>query len=553
MIGSLPYRWVALLLLVFPWTGAAQDLSSMKDAKPLALSGNASLQQGFLFTRGMEGNRPPYTVMLNGALDVAVFGFHVPLTMTYSNRQASFRQPFNRFSLTPKYKGLKTYIGYSSMTFSPLTLNGHLFLGAGAELKINEKLAVAAMYGRLRKEVSTTDSLAREEQSYKRTGHGLKTTYKTSVLTLESVLFKAGDVVTPTSANIVEIMPEDNLVVSLKGQVRAFEKVEAGLEQALSIITANKLLTPNDRRAWLVRNASTTAFTAFSSFLRYKGPFTTGVVYSRTSPGYRTLGAYYFNSDLETVKLQFQGKVGKKLDFSTELGMQRNNLGEDRVSGTRRLSSGLQASFVPNKQFHANASWSNFRSFTNSLMPHETEEDLDLPGGRDTLIYRQLSSQGNVNLGVRLPGDRRPQLGAGVTCQVSEEMQGGGAVPGGLFLSGNLSYRLKWGERLKAGAAMTASVQEGAEVRTYYVGPSLRGGYVSSDKKLRANSGINVSLSNTAGRPGPVTLTCRMGGVYTINKKHMVSLRTSVVYRDLPEGAKNTLECRGILGYQFKF
>ena len=110
---------------------SAQNLDQVGQAKPLQLSGGFSANQIFYATHGSEARRDPYTYFLSGDLNLSLYGWSAPVSFTYSNQQASFQQPFNRYSIHPTYKWVTLHGGYTAMSFSPYTLNGHTFLGVG--------------------------------------------------------------------------------------------------------------------------------------------------------------------------------------------------------------------------------------------------------------------------------------------------------------------------------------------------------------------------------------------------------------------------------------
>ncbi|HEX2970287.1 MAG TPA: hypothetical protein VHO46_14405, partial [Bacteroidales bacterium] len=132
---------------------SGQDIESIGKEHPLKINGGLSANQIFYDAAGSESRRKQYTYYLAGNLVFNLYGWSVPFSYTYSNQQSSFQQPFNQYGLHPRYKWITAHIGYSSMTFSPYTLNGHQFMGAGVELTPGSKFRFSAMYGRLQKAV----------------------------------------------------------------------------------------------------------------------------------------------------------------------------------------------------------------------------------------------------------------------------------------------------------------------------------------------------------------------------------------------------------------
>ena len=63
-----------------------------------------------------------------------IYGVEIPFSLTVSEQERSFRQPFNQFGITPTYKWAKAHLGYSNLTWSPFTWSGQTVLGGGVEL-----------------------------------------------------------------------------------------------------------------------------------------------------------------------------------------------------------------------------------------------------------------------------------------------------------------------------------------------------------------------------------------------------------------------------------
>src|SRR5690606_1953235 len=100
------------------------------------------------FADGIPDRRDPFSFFANGNLNASILDWSIPVSYSYSNRKGNFSQPFNRFTLSPTYKWIKTFMGYQSLNYSPYTLAGHLFYGGGFELT-PKNWKIGAMYGRL--------------------------------------------------------------------------------------------------------------------------------------------------------------------------------------------------------------------------------------------------------------------------------------------------------------------------------------------------------------------------------------------------------------------
>jgi hypothetical protein len=140
--------FLPVVMLVFYCSSlSAQDLSKLKTQKPFAIDGTLSTTANFYTISGKESTRDPFSYVLSGNVNVSVYSLQLPFSFTYSNSSFNYAQPFNRFGISPEYKWIRLHLGYRSMSFSPLTMAGHSFLGAGVELNPG-KLRFGAVYGR---------------------------------------------------------------------------------------------------------------------------------------------------------------------------------------------------------------------------------------------------------------------------------------------------------------------------------------------------------------------------------------------------------------------
>jgi len=74
---------------------------------------------------GKEAYRKPFTWMLTGSPTLSVYGITLPFSFTISEQQRNFRQPFNKFGVSPYYKWAKLAMNTSGKTlFINLELDG---------------------------------------------------------------------------------------------------------------------------------------------------------------------------------------------------------------------------------------------------------------------------------------------------------------------------------------------------------------------------------------------------------------------------------------------
>lgn len=452
-----------LTLLFMGYTAlSAQDLEQLKDVKQLAsetlkkgisVNGMAGANLVYYRAGGIEGRNIPFNTLLTGNLQVDLFGkVNMPVTFSLSNQNINwshpfdkrhrFIQPFNRVMLRPTYKDFTLHAGTGSMTFSPFTLAGHRFDGAGLEYKPkNKPFYAGVMYGNLRRavRVDPTGGTFQNFPSYRRPGAGVMAGYRKGEDRAEIILFTAQDrpASLPYPLDSLGIMPEQNAVVSLKGSKFWAKKWLLEGEYALSGITLDTRAealaeSPATRRyLGLLTERTTTQYkTALRSALTYRGKaFHAGLEYSRLDPGYRTLGAYFFANDLESIsgKLATQLLQGK-LNLTANVGLQQDNVQKQKLKTLKRWVGATNLVYVPTENLSFTAAYSNFTSFSNVRPMYDYLTQVTPYQALDTLNFRQVNEnlQGSVQFAVPSASENIAQnLGLNLTIQQGKDQNAG--------------------------------------------------------------------------------------------------------------------------------
>src|SRR5690554_2394806 len=134
-----------LLLMVFCASLSAQDLSGLgkrDDTTSIieyvrensSVSGSFGTSHTVYSTWGQSYRREPYNYSFSANFNIKTMEVDLPFSFYFTNQNRDFRQPFNRFGVSPKYRWLTTHFGYRSLNWSDYSLAGHTFLGAGVEL-----------------------------------------------------------------------------------------------------------------------------------------------------------------------------------------------------------------------------------------------------------------------------------------------------------------------------------------------------------------------------------------------------------------------------------
>jgi hypothetical protein len=310
---------------------------------------------------------------------ISLYGVDIPVSFLLSNYQRNFKQPFNKFGISPYYKNLKVHLGYRNVRFSPFTLNGHTFLGAGVEYHPGI-FRLGVVYGRFLKaieedpEYTIGNDLTRTPQpSFRRTAYAIKFGIGSEANHVDLVYLKGKDDENSLDEipQIIQTYPAENAVFGisskftiakklvLKGDVGASAYTRDIRQDALDIGESevskviNKILAPK---------YTSQGFLAGEGSIEYReDKFSMELKYRRVDPGYKTMGAYYFQTDLEQylIGTSFQGKTNK-FRFRGSLGLQFDNLRDNKSAQTKRTIGSASLSIQPVPAFGMDIQYSNF-------------------------------------------------------------------------------------------------------------------------------------------------------------------------------------------------
>jgi len=385
-----------LLFLLFPIFSFSQNIdnqyvTNIIKSKPLKINGQVSANSVY-FNANKNSNRSPFTYFLQGVLNVNVYSFSMPIEYSFSNQgeNLDYKLPFdyNALSLHPTYKWITAHIGTVNMSFSPYTLNSHQFKGGGVDLIPSKSLTINGMTGELRKAIND-DGNPRTTPSYSRMGYGIKTQFRKEKYSIGLTGFYAKDDqnsidVIPEARNIV---PKENLVLSIDGEVRIAKKYSVQAEYASTAISQDIRATQSETTDFSLAGvffngrSSTEYHTAIKTRFGYTlRSMNLGVGYERIDPGYETLGAYFFNNDFENITLDLANTFFKnKLSIALNIGYQRDNLSNLKANSTNRNIGSVNMQAVLSERLSLVGSFSNFTTYTNTR-PNQFDDvnDADL-------------------------------------------------------------------------------------------------------------------------------------------------------------------------------
>ncbi|GAB6013130.1 porin family protein [Viscerimonas tarda] len=513
-------------LSALPFKVVGQDVEGALKSPVLTANGGISISQIATFTPlDSVGPPNPYALYVGGSLNFSLFGVvNVPLSFAYTNQQLSknVSLPFNRFSLSPSYKWVKTYMGYTSMQFSPYSLAGHELFGGGVELTPNEQWTVSALYGRLQK-----PSLGEEgtDPAYKRMGGGLKVGYKGQKFDLAANVFNAQD--NPSSVHFdnpdsIGLSPQANLSGSVEATIKLIPHLSWQTEYGFSSLNRNR--TESDMALYHAINTRLTYSTDLGSI---------GGAYERVAPNYTTLGAYYMTNDYENITGSLSTVI-KNINIALEGGYQRDNLDNQKNSSASRIIYSGNISANVSKRLSLAASFSNLQSYLYINDVYSQVTQTNQFENLDTLNVTQLNYTASLNASYLLQSTekQRQNLSANFQYQKSAEAQQYSAFAGTNIYNTALSYQLSFvPSKLDMSASTAYSYTQGLEnmdnkSMTYNL--SVQKTFF---EKLKTAFNSTYSNMNQSGNELDV-LNLRFSAGTTLWKRHNVNFSFTTLYSE---------------------
>jgi len=453
------------------------------------------------------------------------------------------------------------------MTFSPYTLAGHQFTGVGFDLTPEGPFQISALYGRFLRATEYNEEEPQGITAYRRVGYGFKASYDFDILKLGVIYFKGKDdessIIQPFPTEL-GLAPKDNTVVSFETEFRLFDKAQLRIEYATSAVTEDTRLTEASSQNRVLsflhdENISTNYYNALNASFSYPaGNGVLGMGYERIDPDYRTLGAYFFNNDLENITVNASQSIfDNKVNVSVNAGLQQDNLNKAKSSQQQRVVSAVNVNYTASEKLGLNASYSNFQSFTNIRDQFDFINQVNQFDNVDTLNYRQISQNANfgANYSVKKTETKQHNFSLNLLYQNSDNQQEGETIEGGnsQFYNGAAAYT--WGypkEALNISLAANTSYNAiGIDDQSLIFGPTLAIGKQFFDKKLRTNfsSSYNTSFSN--GEQQNNIYNFRLGGNYVWLERHNFNLNLLTLFRST--NSDNSRDFTATFGYSYTF
>ncbi|TAJ12603.1 hypothetical protein DMA11_11955 [Marinilabiliaceae bacterium JC017] len=544
-----------LLVIVFLWAVEGvngQQLDQVGKKGGIKVNGGVNVNQ--VFRDNVGTGVDPYSIVLSGQLSTSLYGMSIPLSFTWSNSQWTYTQPFNQFSLSPSYKWATLHLGWSSMSFSPYSLSGHTFSGAGVELNPGDKFSFSAMYGRLRKELKG-DTIHGYDPQYKRMGTGMKGEYRFKFGEVGMHVFYGGDDTRKPVEQIdsLGITPMENMVLGTTFTLRPYQRLSVRGEFNVSSLSHDRRIS----RATDWNGPATFRYHAAKSDIAWNtslGSIGAGMEY--VEPGYNTLGAYYTVNDfvnytvnLATVMLQ------GRINLAANVGIRETNLDNQSDTDQQDVVKNINIGFTPGEKLNFNLSYSNFYNYTFVRTLFEetnahTEYEL-----MDTVKFTQINENISLSGNWRLKETEQVKHNLNANINWQQATQNQSDTPENAdsrFINASGGYmwsRPKQG--FSAGLNMNYSRNKASEVLGEAYGPMLFVRKSMFDKTWRNSLSVSWNGTYQDGVSTGNVMTARLGSNYAFKKKHLFNL--SVAYSHRKRNGSGEGYLTATLGYSYSF
>ncbi len=548
---------------------------NFKQGDPFAIAGGIGINTKYYESFGASDRQSPFTWSVNANINLSFYKINMPFSMVFSAQNRDFAHPFNpegwkenlrnrfvRVGASPFYKWVKLHLGHRTMDFSSLTYSGQTFLGVGTELTPG-KFRISAMYGLI--PTSEPRDLAVFEinrEVFNRRATTVMVGYGDNTHSVDLIFMKAKDKEEEFQINSdsISITPQENMVIGLQGKTVLFKKLAIQAEVASSAYSMNSLAPEVTNRQILhpnfiiSRNESTTYTIAAKGGWKYQGKgFNFGMDYERLSPGYKTMGAYYFNDDLQNITANTGWNFSKiQLAVNLSAGVQNNNLDETKPATVRRVIMSGNANYSL-KNFQTSFTYSNFSNQVDYVL----NPDLDSLNAVVATENMALTASYTI-LGKGEDGNKHAISFMTSLQRVSSPTSANGPETndqGSRMLTSNLSYNnvpTENGWRWTARANFNQNALSGTTLNRYGVGMGVSKKLWDNKINFRVDNNYFITQSEILNQQAlnlRVTTGLNLPGGHSVNMKVMMNNQSRN-----ESGARSTRTEMGVtMQYNYRF
>jgi hypothetical protein len=357
------------------WPLAAQQ----EKKKRVSIHGSAALTLGTFTSRNFPGRQPSFFWSIYGNPVLTAYGIPMPVSAMVSNQTSALNLPFSQFGISPTFKWIKLHAGVRSLSCSPFSIGGHTFLGGAVEMNPG-RFRFAALGGRFQKaREADTSGIYSLRPAYKRTGYGFKMGLGKTRNYVDLLYFRAKDdtsSISRTARQYPNLTPDENLVLGLSSRLAFGKHLSLQMEGGASLYTRDirtELLDDDDENGLtkirqkisplFKARLGTSLHFAGEAALRYQSrPFQLGLIYRRVEPEYQTMGAWFFQTDVQQITVNPGVVLQKgKTRIQGRVGWQTDDLLRQKPARSQRVIGGLSISLNPSERFGIDLQLNNFQ------------------------------------------------------------------------------------------------------------------------------------------------------------------------------------------------
>lgn len=517
-----------------------QNLDQYDSSSPFSFSGNISLGSSIYQAYNRDNRRSPFAYFISASPTISIYGFDIPISISYRDQQGSINTPFNRVSFNPSYKWAKLYLGKNTFQWTPYTLGGQLLNGYGLDLNPG-KFRFSAAYGILENPLAQIDTIVGGAiilPTYKRQSAAVKVGFGTSRNFIDLIAFRAKDLIDQSDISNIDqalVLPEENIVLGSNFQIAPAKFLSFYFNGAASAITSNQNSTSIaeiDSTSEILNRVNNVFTLNISTRFQLAGDagvklnfknFNVGLEYKRVDPFYKSLGTFYQLEDYENYTLSLGLKLFQgRFRLNGKGGVQRNNLNGLRSYTNQRNILNLNVAIAPSRNFSTNIRYSNFQS-------DRTPGFINV---NDSIRYAQTTASYGIIPRYSFGRSIRSTIQAGLNYQELIDISSGESLSRNIDnYTINLSYILQFTER-KLGITINAlGNRNEIEARlTDRIGGSLGLSKRTSNKKLSLNATAGFFQNSVNNAYDGQSITGRLGARWR-NKKSSFSANINYLNR----------------------
>lgn len=557
------FHWIKTMLVIAFFISVsnsafAQDLENIKKAKPFEIHGSASVAVGYYNANSFNSTRKPYSYSIMASPTISLYGIQIPFNFTFTEGSNQVKNPFAQFGVNPYYKWVKAYLIWTNMTWSPTTLNGKTFLGAGVEINPSY-FRFGAMGGRFNPAVvEDLTKLKPPIPQYKRIGFAFKIGVGKTDNFFDLILLKGKDYANsiPKPNDYLNNSPAENLVVgAISHQTFWKKKITWNADGSVSAFTrdlnSKELDLGNGGGAKLLRffmpvRLSTGYSWAVHNFIGVKFKITSlSFDYNRVQPEYQSMGADYLANDLQRFTLaQSMSFDTSKWVVALNESYQHDNLSNTKAARTHRFMLSAVVSYNVAK-WGFTFSFNNFDLFQQDGMKTLT----------DTTRLKQLNNTFTFSPRYTIVNEKFVHnIFTTLSYQRNDDLNTFTApFTNSQTFNDILGYVISVNKlRFTASPSFTFLYSKTQTIALMNFGPSLALSKAFIKGKL--NTGINTGIiwNRLNDNPNFKTLNVSFNLGYRFDQHHSIRTRHSFMNNFMNAGM-NTHEFKGDVGYTYSF